>query len=146
MKNCLLILSIILINSTSYAQNLARNQSVNTSPNYFKYNSFNQQDCANKSLFTNDSILMAANSDFLVNKLNQALLTDSLESLINVRYVLTREEYQNMPAAKQLALKKFIKSIYFYTDALAPMNYPKQTGYFLPDQEINTLQNILNLN
>ena len=76
MKNCLLILSIILINSTYYAQNLARNQSINTSPNYFKYNSFNQQNCANKSLFTNDSILMAANSDFLVNKLNQALLTD----------------------------------------------------------------------
>ena len=89
---------------------------------------------------------MAANSDFLVNKLNQALLTDSLESLINVRYVLTREEYQNMPAAKQLAIKNFIKSIYFYIDALAPMNYPKQIGYFLPDQEINTLQNILNQN
>jgi hypothetical protein len=74
------------------------------------------------------------------------ILTDSLQSLINVSYVLTREEYQNMSPTKQIALNNFIKSIYFYTDALAHISYPKQIGYFLPDQEINTLQNILNQN
>ena len=146
MKNCLLILSIILINGTIFGQISAKSHSKNNSPNYFKYNSFNQEDCLNKSLFTNDSIFITANSNFLVNKINQALLTDSLESFINVRYVLTRDEYQSMPATKQIAINDFIKSINFYIDALAPINYPKQIGYFLPDQEINALQNILNLN
>jgi hypothetical protein len=147
MKNCLLIISILVsFVSITFSQSDTRENSSLNSTVYFKFNSFKSQSIAGLSLLNSDLSINESNLELVINHLTNSILTDSLKSEINTDFVVTRDDYNNMSTLKKAELNNFIESLHMFVDALEPIQYPKKLGYFLPDNEIESLLNILELN
>lgn len=147
MKNCLLLISILVsFVSITFSQSDTRENSSLNSTVYFKFNSFKSPSIAGLSLLNSDLSINESNLELVINHLTNSILTDSLKSEINTDYVITRDDYNNMSTLKKAELNNFIESLHMFVDALEPMEYPKKLGYFLPDNEIESLLNILELN
>jgi hypothetical protein len=146
MKNCLLIASIFVsFVSSTFCQTVTRDNSSSNSSVYFKFNSFKSPAIGNKSLMNPDFSINTSNLEFVINHLNTSIVSDSLVAELNVSYVVTRNDYDSMTPSKKTELNKFIESLHLFIEALEPIQYPKKLGYFLPDNEIETLLTILEL-
>lgn len=144
MKKCLLFLTILFsVISISFGQSKnSRDESVNSAI-YFKYCSFRQMEIANKALFNSDYSFSKKNLDLVIDYLNGKIKFDSLELEVKDSYTVSREEYNNMTFEEKDKLNKFIESLHLYIDAIEPIQYPKELGYLLPDNEIQELGKIL---
>lgn len=147
MKNCLLIASIIVsFVSSTFSQIQTRDNSSLNSAVYFKFNSFESPTIGNKALLNQDLSINTSNLEFVINHLNTSVVSDSLASELKVAYIITRADYNAMSTSKKAELNNFIDSLHVFIDALEPIQYPKKLGYFLPDNEIERLLTILELN